>query len=952
MTIKPRQNLVIIKGVDHTDNILRITHESKHTVVTFKKGKTYRYTSTNVECFSSPEHIPVDNYRFIVAGDVLSDVAEVLRFGNWVKIFHGSGGSRCCRFSEFSAKPMESSNGRSMDMLAYFRELAEGVTLRTDDGDSLLAMKYRQLNTVSHHSILSRFLQARYPGPEPGTSDSTSLIIFPFGCNMTQKTAVQRALQHPVSLIQGPPGTGKTQTILNLIGNMLLQKKRVAVVSNNNSATANVLEKLQKYELDFVVAFLGSAQNKQAFIEGQTGTTVRMPTLDGAGQENSVREEILRLNQELDKKFETKNELAAVIQQIDALRLELTHFERFQQQKQDRDSDTRVRTFRPKVSALKLMNSWLACEREAKRYADTNASSFSNPPLSSNASFASLPTRAASRHVGLLEKIRLLLRFGMAGRVFFQLSDAERISLLQEAYYQRKLAELESRQKTLEDSLEKFSFDKQLKRLTTLSMQLMQHCLAERYNNRARTVFTPEDLWRQPEKFLDEYPIVLSTTFSVITSVQNGYLFDCVIVDEASQVDLLNGVLAMACAEKLVVVGDPMQLPNVLTEQDKKRAKLVAERYEVPRHARFERHNLLSAVRAAFRNIPETLLREHYRCHPKIIQFCNQKFYEGELLVMTRDQDESDVLKAYMTVEGRHARGTINQRQIDEILENVLPELGSVEPGDIGIVSPYKAQTARMQASVSSKEIEVDTVHKYQGREKRVMIITTVSNEANEFVDNPNLLNVAISRAQEKLRLVVSKEMAEGNGNVADFVRYIRYSNCEVIPGKVRSVFDLLYSEYTTARLEILKKRKRVSKYDSENLTYREIEAVLQEKAFRGYSVVLQFPLSMLVQDTMGLTTEESAYATHPWTKTDFLLYRKVDKNPVLVIEVDGYAFHREGTRQSERDALKDSVLKKCGLPVLRLSTIGSNERSRIRKKLEEVTKVRQDWNNTFQEER
>lgn len=118
-------------------------------------------------------------------------------------------------------------------------------------------------------------------------------------------------------------------------------------------------------------------------------------------------------------------------------------------------------------------------------------------------------------------------------------------------------------------------------------------------------------------------------------------------------------------------------------------------------------------------------------------------------------------------------------------MQNVLPELGSINPADIGIVSPYRAQTARMKASVSSKEIEVDTVHKYQGREKRAMIITTVSNEANEFVDNPNLLNVAISRAREKLRLVVSREMAEGNGNVADFVRYIKYINCEVVPGRV-----------------------------------------------------------------------------------------------------------------------------------------------------------------------
>jgi very-short-patch-repair endonuclease len=57
-------------------------------------------------------------------------------------------------------------------------------------------------------------------------------------------------------------------------------------------------------------------------------------------------------------------------------------------------------------------------------------------------------------------------------------------------------------------------------------------------------------------------------------------------------------------------------------------------------------------------------------------------------------------------------------------------------------------------------------------------------------------------------------------------------------------------------------------------------------------------------------------------------------QSPVLVIEVDGFAFHREGTRQAERDTLKDSVLEKCGLPILRLSTVGSDERNRIRNKL------------------
>ena len=43
------------------------------------------------------------------------------------------------------------------------------------------------------------------------------------------------------------------------------------------------------------------------------------------------------------------------------------------------------------------------------------------------------------------------------------------------------------------------------------------------------------------------------------------------------------------------------------------------------------------------------MLREHYRCHPRIINFCNQKFYGGNLLIMTHDHGEEDVLCAYLT---------------------------------------------------------------------------------------------------------------------------------------------------------------------------------------------------------------------------------------------------------------------------------------------------------------
>ena len=81
--------------------------------------------------------------------------------------------------------------------------------------------------------------------------------------------AVENAIGNQLSVIQGPPGTGKTQTILNIIANLLVAGKTVQIVSNNNSAVENVQEKLDsdKYNLGFIVAKLGKGENKKQFIE-------------------------------------------------------------------------------------------------------------------------------------------------------------------------------------------------------------------------------------------------------------------------------------------------------------------------------------------------------------------------------------------------------------------------------------------------------------------------------------------------------------------------------------------------------------------------------------------------------------------------------------------------------------------------------------------------------------
>ena len=126
--------------------------------------------------------------------------------------------------------------------------------------------------------------------------------------------------------------------------------------------------------------------------------------------------------------------------------------------------------------------------------------------------------------------------------------------------------------------------------------------------------------------------------------------------------------------------------------------------------------SFLSSFEELIPNIPQTLLREHYRCHPKIINFCNQKFYDNQLLVMTEDKNEKDVLKVYKTNVGNHCRGHENQRQVDVITNELLPNLKDINNDEIGIIAPYKDQTNLISKYVS--EIQSDTVHKFQGREK------------------------------------------------------------------------------------------------------------------------------------------------------------------------------------------------------------------------------------------
>lgn len=495
------------------------------------------------------------------------------------------------------------------------------------------------------------------------------------------------------------------------------------------------------------------------------------------------------------------------------------------------------------------------------------------------------------------------------------------ISRLDWLFYIRKIEELKQEIDNLENHLSRFNASALMKSLTDNSMTILKARIAQKYKNKRETIASVKDLFNNADEVLDNYPIVLSTTFSSKTCFNSDTIFDYVIMDEASQVSVETGLLALTCAKNAVIVGDTMQLPNVITDEDKLKLDEIRKSFEIPDSYDAAKHSFLSSVLATRPTVTETLLREHYRCHPDIINFCNQKFYGGNLLIMTKRDDDEKHLLALTTAPGQHCRGHYNQREIDAVKIELLPLLQNQE--ETGIIAPYNKQVDQFHAQIPN--VEAATVHKYQGREKDVIIMSVTDDVITEFADNANLLNVAVSRAKDKFCLVVTGNPQELKGNIHDLLKYIRYQQGTIIQSRLRSIFDYLSSHVEQFR------RENESEYESENLTYNLIEKIRTAYPHLSHIKALRnYPLRYLICDTSALSEREAKYALHPSTHIDFLIINRVTKEPLLAIETDGYSFHNEQTEQFKRDCMKDKILENYGLPLLRLSTVGHSEEQRI----------------------
>ena len=904
-----RYYMVIIKGEIKTSEIMSCVYNrnTKKWDVKFNTGKTYSYAYLNVEKLTEPDVLNSNMYRISRDGREFFDIKAIYVFRSTYEsywhICFGDGGERDYRRSDLHIIESCLTQSQSSNVFEYIKQIAGLSNLKNEEtGEKLLSKRFDKISFVGSDVALAKYLN---PSSLQGKRTGREYIpIFPFGCNNSQYKAVKNAMENQISVIQGPPGTGKTQTILNIIANILMQGKTVQIVSNNNSATENVYEKLSspKYNLGFVAATLGSSKNKKLFVEHQDATYPDFSSWKTGEDPSVLQKGIAEQSSQLKSVFDKQEKLACLRQELSQL---VTEQEYFNQYVKESDVHTDSIKFKKKLSSKQWMVLWQECQLISEE----------------------------KTAIGFWFKIKALFKYGVTDWGIYKQDISKIITTFQAMYYRAKQAELSAEIADIEKYLN--SVNKNLlEDLCNQSMVVLKDKLARKYEgNSSRKTFSEDNLWKEPYDVLAEYPVILSTTFSSRNSLNSDVVYDYLIMDEASQVDIATGALALSCARNVVIVGDTKQLPNVVTDDIKAKAKAIFDSFNVSEGYQYT-NSFLQSILDVMPNVTQTLLREHYRCHPKIINFCNQKFYRGELIIMTTDKGEEDVLSVVKTVAGNHERNHYSQRQIDVIKNEIIPKYVS-NPEETGIIAPYKNQVEALSKEIT--DIDAATVHKFQGKEKENIIISTVDDEISDFADNPYLINVAVSRAKKKLMLVVTGNEQSKEHNITDLIDYIQYNNFEVTESKIYSIFDYLYKQYTDERMTYLKKHKKISEYDSENLMYSLIEDIISANKYSSLDVVCHFPLNMLIKNPELLNEQECQYAMNPATHLDFLIYNRIGKKPVLAIEVDGYEYHKEDTVQASRDLLKNHIMELYEIPLLRFMTNGSGEREEIVEMLDKL---------------
>ncbi len=915
------ERLVLLKEQDRTKDIEEIEKKGEFYQVKYKnKDKPYKYRKDNVKILKKGEPLEIDNKTIYYKENRLYLVKKVLRFEEYAKIFFLNGETETYLYREISFRENEKKD-QSENILNYFNAIAkyakgkenlEDEENNSKNNETFLEREYKKLKFINQESILHLYLHQLELKKEENVNVE---LIYPFGINPSQKKAIENVYKKNLSIIEGPPGTGKTQTILNIIINLaILQNKTVAVVSNNNEAVKNVKEKLAKKGYEFIVAHLGKKERREEFFDA-------LPEFQVEGFEiknkEPLQDQFQKLNNNLKNLLEKNNRKAELEREIEVYKLEQSYFNLYYEEGKTLNIEDLPFKRKEPDELINFLIDYHLLEDDKVVFP-------------------------------FLQKIKLYLKYGIKKQdktlndIFLQV---ERL------YYQEKIKKLEEEYDLLVEELIETKFEELLEEHTTLSNQILKNKLYEKYHNR-KINYTLDNYLTDFSSFIDTFPIILSTTYSLRNSVPKEFIFDYVIIDESSQVDLLAGSLALSVAKKAIIVGDTKQLPQIVDEKIKDQ---IGE-YKIDSCFDYFNCSLLSALIMSYPDAPHKTLKEHYRCHPKIIEFCNKRYYNGKLIPFKNEEHEKikKPLILETTPPGNHLRvetkndknNYFNQRELEIIKEEVLnrEDLAKYPENEIGITTPYRYQASEL-TKILEQAIESDTIHKYQGKEKDLMVLSTVLDESKygkwgiHFVDDACMLNVAVSRAKLQFVIVTHSELFKKYGTeIKALIKYMKYNtqDSEILESNLISVFDLLYKEYSKKLENLSHRLGNKYKYKSENIMDAILKEEFNKEQYKDYIYVGQENLKNILKITEQLSNEEIEYIKHN-ASIDFAVHDKNDGKPLLFIEVDGFHFHRNNKEQSRRDALKNSIAQKMEIKLLRFETYKCYSEETIKKQIQEA---------------
>ena len=249
---------------------------------------------------------------------------------------------------------------------------------------------------------------------------------------------------------------------------------------------------------------------------------------------------------------------------------------------------------------------------------------------------------------------------------------------------------------------------------------------------------------------LRDASVVAATTAACGSRVMRECEFDVALVDEASQLTEPGTHAAINRADRFVLVGDHEQLPPVVRAENDLKTSLFQRLIETYPDA-------------------SVMLDRQYRMSQRIQAFASAEFYDGALRPATPEVAgqtladlgvESDALAPELTggvgfVDPAGERdGNRNVREAERVAAIVDAYVAAgVDPDDIGVIAPFRAQVAEIGRRT---DVTVDTVDRFQGSSKAVILVSLV---ATGDLDGPifedhRRMNVALTRAKKQLTLV------------------------------------------------------------------------------------------------------------------------------------------------------------------------------------------------------